>query len=270
MPNPSTDVVQAERDALTCLGLLAHCASRFDLPVIYPDESAPSHSAGLNIHATVIDNVDGEVLALDRNTIHADGSPLQHGEQRAIRTAIARVTAKRPRQPSQAVEGYYRSSMFMGKGSSPADFLNVGATLYTTLEPCPMCASSLLVCRMKRVLFLIPDQKYGGAWQMLKSKFYAPDESQYLQLAIAGKGSQFADRVGELYSRMLTKIDELRKQNVRDTHFLDFLRDELGEAFQILLNTKGSDLSSVTGGDLRNARTLSGLQKTLNMPYVVT
>jgi tRNA(Arg) A34 adenosine deaminase TadA len=59
----------------------------------------------LNIHAAVLDNVDGEVLALDRNTIHSDASPLQHGEQRTIRTAIAKVTMKRPRQPSQAIEG---------------------------------------------------------------------------------------------------------------------------------------------------------------------
>jgi tRNA(Arg) A34 adenosine deaminase TadA len=269
MPNISTDVLQAERDALVCLGLLAHTASRFDLPVSYAGESAPSHVAGLNIHAAVVDNGDGEILALDRNTIHSDGSPLQHGEQRTIRTAIARVTVKRPRQPSQAIEGYYRSSMFMGKGSSVDDFLNLGATLYTTLEPCPMCASSLLVCRMKRIVFLIPDQKYGGAWQMLKAKFYAADESQYSQLAVTGKGSQFAETVGALYSRIMVKIDDLRKQNVRDTHFLDFCRDELGEAFQMLQNTKGSDLSSIGAGESRNLTTLAGLQKALNMPYAI-
>ena len=62
MTNISTDVIQAERDALACLGLLAHAASRFDLPVIYPSESAPSHLAGLNIHATVLDNGDGEIF----------------------------------------------------------------------------------------------------------------------------------------------------------------------------------------------------------------
>lgn len=263
----STALVQAERDALACLGLLAHASADYDPPVAYPGESAPSHVAGLNIHAAVLDNVDGEVLALDRNTIHSDGSPLQHGEQRALRIAISKVSAKRPRQPAQAIEGYYRSSMFMGKGTTPDDFLNVGGTLYTTLEPCPMCASSLLVCRMKRVVFLLADQKYGGAWLLLKSKFYAPDESQYSQLAAGGAGSPFADRVDALYSRIVAKTDALRKQNVRDTHLLDFCRDELGEAFELLLNTKSKDLASVAAGDNRNGATLGRFQRALNMPY---
>lgn len=267
MPPVPTALVQAERDALACLGLFAHALARFDPPVAYPGESAPSHVAGLNIHAAVLDNADGEVLALDRNTIHSDGSPLQHGEQRAIRTAIGRVSAKRPRQPAQAIEGYYRSSMFMGKGTTPEDFLNAGGTLYTTLEPCPMCASSLLVSRMKRVVFLLADQKYGGAWQMLKAEFYDKDESQYSQLTLADAPSPFVERVGDLYSRVLAKADGLRKGNVRDTHLLDFCRDELGEAFEMLLATKGGDLASVAGGDSRNGATLAGFQRALNMPY---
>lgn len=56
------------------------------------------------------------------------------------------------------------------------------------------------------------------------------------------------------------------KHNVRDIHFLDFCRDELGEAFQMLQNAKGSDLSSIAVGESRNT-TLAGLQKALNMTY---
>lgn len=261
----TTVLIQAERDALACLALFANAFARFDVPVVYSNESAPSHVLGLNIHAAVIDSPDGEVLALDRNTIHSDGSPLQHGEQRALRTAIARVAAKRPRRPDQAIEGYYRSSMFMGKGSTPEDFLNVGATLYTTLEPCPMCASTTLVCRVKRVVYLLPDQKYGGAWGMLKQKFYPTDESQYAQLTVVGSGSAFADKVGGLYARVLGKADALRQQGVRDTHFLDFCRDELAEAFEMLRAATRADLASVAAGDARNADTLAGFQRALNM-----
>lgn len=142
-----------------------------------------------------------------------------------------------------------------------------GGTLYTTLEPCPMCASSLLVSRMKRVVFLLPDQRYGGAWPLLKEKFYGTDESQYYQFNVAGSGSDFADRVGGLHARVLEKAGELRKQGVRDTHFLNHCRDELGEAFGLLLAARAGDLASVAAGDGRNGATLAGLQRALNMPH---
>ncbi len=255
--------IQAERDALACLGLLAHAYARFDVPVGYPGESAPSHVGGLNIHGAVVDHVDGEVLALERNTIHGDGSPLQHGEQRALRTAITRVQLKRPRGLAQSVEAYYRSAMFMAKGSTPEDFLNGGATLYATLEPCPMCASSALVCRVKRVVYLIPDQKYGGAWEVLKQKFYAADESQYGRLSLVTGGSPFAEAVGELYGRLLERTDALRTNGARDTHLLDECRDHLAEAFELLARTRPEDLDS---GDPRNRTTLTGFRRALNLP----
>ena len=38
-----------------------------------------------------------------------------------------------------------------------------GATLYTTLEPCPMCAGAILHSRIARVVFGAPDLKWGAA-----------------------------------------------------------------------------------------------------------
>jgi len=38
----------------------------FGEPVVYASEPAPSHVSGLNTHITIIDNIDGEVLAIDR------------------------------------------------------------------------------------------------------------------------------------------------------------------------------------------------------------
>lgn len=262
----STGIIQADRDALACLGALASVFTRFDVPVDYPGESAPSHVLGLNIHALIIDNSDGEVLALDRNTIHSDGSPLQHGEQRALRTAISRVSAKRPRQPAQSIEAYYRSSMFLAKGVTPDDFLNLGATLYTTLEPCPYCASALLVARMKRVRFLLADKKYGGAWIILKASFYSGDDTNYGPLSLAGSGSSFADSVDVVFSKLVQKTDQLRQGGTRDTHLLDSCRDELGEAFELLRKARPTDLPSVTNAETRNATTLAQLQKSLGMP----
>ena len=257
---------QAERDSLATLGLLARAYELFDVPVAFPGEGAPSHVLGLNIHALIIDNMDGEILALERNTIHADGSPLQHGEQRALRTAIGKVSLKRPRQPAQSIEGYYRSSLFLGKGTSEEDFFNLGASLYTSLEPCPYCASALLVTRMKRVGYLIPDKRYGGAWKLLKASYYSGDDTSYVQLSYGGSESLFANRVEKLRGTLLAKIDQLRKDDVRDTHFLDYCRDELKEAFDLLAATIPQDLLSSTTADVRNAGTLAGLQRLLGMP----
>ena len=89
---------RAERDALAFLGLLSSLYLRFDPPISPADAAAaqPTHFQGLNIHALIIDNADGEVLALEHNQIHAHQSPVEHAEQRALRMAIARIAAKRP------------------------------------------------------------------------------------------------------------------------------------------------------------------------------
>ena len=36
-----------------------------------------------------------------------------------------------------------------------------GATLYVTLEPCPMCAGAIAMSGIKRVIYGAPDKKYG-------------------------------------------------------------------------------------------------------------
>lgn len=37
-----------------------------------------------------------------------------------------------------------------------------GATLYVTLEPCPMCAGAILNSRISRIVFGSPDSRFGG------------------------------------------------------------------------------------------------------------
>jgi hypothetical protein len=102
---------RAERDALAFLGLLSSLYLRFDPPISRGDggTAQPTHFQGLNIHALIVENADGEVLALEHNQIHAHQSPVEHAEQRALRMAIARIGAKRPRAPATTVEDYYRS-----------------------------------------------------------------------------------------------------------------------------------------------------------------
>ena len=121
---------RAERDALAFLGLLSSLYLRFDPPISSAGDSPPqpTHFQGLNIHALIIDNVDGEVLALEHNQIHAHQSPVEHAEQRALRMAIARIGVKRPRAPATTVEDYYRMQMFYDDRAEDADFLQCGAT----------------------------------------------------------------------------------------------------------------------------------------------
>jgi tRNA(adenine34) deaminase len=38
----------------------------------------------------------------------------------------------------------------------------LGATLYTTLEPCAMCAGAIVLSRIARVVFATPDPKTGA------------------------------------------------------------------------------------------------------------
>lgn len=46
-----------------------------------------------------------------------------------------------------------------------------GATLYTTLEPCVMCAGALVAARVKRLVFGARDLRFGG----VRSKFRLAD-----------------------------------------------------------------------------------------------
>jgi tRNA(Arg) A34 adenosine deaminase TadA len=264
--------VRRERDALAFLGLLAGMYQQFDPPVP-SGEDAATHRAGLNIHALLIDNVDGEVIALGRNRIHATENPTQHAEQRAIRRAVGRIRIKRPRPTSQTVEQYYRASMFTGGASGLPGVLR-GVTLVSTLEPCPMCATTALVCRMARVAYIVNDTKYGGLWERVKETFYAGDVSEYGQLnlvgAAAAPASAWLSHAAELHRRVLTRADALRASTpaVRDTHVFDFLGDELADAFAILLALSPADLAAhpVLGGPSPNRRTLRDLQRACNIP----
>ncbi len=43
----------------------------------------------------------------------------------------------------------------------------VDCTLYTTLEPCPMCAGAIVIARIRRVVFAAHDPKSGAACSLL-------------------------------------------------------------------------------------------------------
>ena len=282
---------KSERDAIVFLGLLSHIHMNWDPPVKTLDRSLMTQYHGYNIHALILDNIDGEVLALKQNLIHKFESPVDHGEQLAVREAVERLRVKRPRSISQAVEEYYRTSLFYDQGTQPVDFLNKGCTLYTTLEPCPMCTATLCVCRMKRVVYVTADSKYGGSWDArplpgggitctcappakdntscrctgLHKAYYSTYDQSYEQLDLANitgvlKKTQF------LLQRIQERISSLEAENVPGTQFFDYMVPELTEACTQLTNLQQSHLSA-KGIDLtRNARTLGDLKKLCNIP----
>jgi tRNA(adenine34) deaminase len=78
---------------------------------------------------------DAELLSVAANAREATGDPTAHAELLAIREAASQL-------------GSWRLT---------------GCTLYSTLEPCPMCAGAAHAARISRLVYATPDPKAGYA-----------------------------------------------------------------------------------------------------------
>jgi tRNA(adenine34) deaminase len=87
--------------------------------------------------------LNNEVIGKGRNSPVASHDPTAHAEILALREAALQT-------------GNYRLE---------------GATIYTTLEPCVMCAGALVAARIKRLVFGARDLRFGG----VRSKFRLAD-----------------------------------------------------------------------------------------------
>ena len=104
--------------------------------------AAEAERAGeVPVGAVVI--VDGRVAGRGFNSPMAACDPTAHAEMLALRQA-ARLL------------GNYRLP---------------GATLYVTLEPCPMCAGALIAARVERLVLGVRDLRFGA----VRSKFRLVD-----------------------------------------------------------------------------------------------
>jgi tRNA(adenine34) deaminase len=81
----------------------------------------------------------GEVIASGRNRIRELRDPSAHAEIVAIRAAGKKMNRERLTE----------------------------ASLYTTLEPCAMCAGALVLARVKRVVFASSDPKAGAGGSIM-------------------------------------------------------------------------------------------------------
>jgi tRNA(adenine34) deaminase len=82
----------------------------------------------------VVTDADGVVLAAFGNEVEARQDATAHAEMLALRAAALRIGGK---------------------------FLP-GCTLTVTLEPCPLCAAAISLCRIERLVFGAYDPKSGG------------------------------------------------------------------------------------------------------------
>jgi tRNA(adenine34) deaminase len=97
-------------------------------------EQARRAAAGGDVPVGAVVVLDDSVIGSAGNAREATGDPTAHAEILALRQAASKL-------------GTWRLS---------------GATLYVTLEPCPMCAGALVAARVDRLVFGTPDPKAGA------------------------------------------------------------------------------------------------------------
>lgn len=120
---------------------------------------------------------DGEVLGEGFNQPIGLCDPTAHAEVRALRDAAARI-------------GNYRLP---------------GATLYSTIEPCTMCAGALVHARISVLVFGARESKAGGIVSQA-SLLDAP----YLNYRVAWQEGCLAAECGSMVSRFFAERRKLR------------------------------------------------------------
>ena len=105
--------------------------------VALTEAAAAGHAGEVPVGCVVVR--DGITLATGRNRRQALADPTAHAEILALRAAAAAA------------------------GTWHLD----GATLYVTLEPCPMCAGALMLARVRRLVFGAADPKAGAAGSLM-------------------------------------------------------------------------------------------------------
>jgi tRNA(adenine34) deaminase len=85
------------------------------------------------VGACIVD-LDGELMAVASNLTITNNDPTAHAEILALREAAGRI-------------GNYRL---------------IGATAYSTIEPCAMCAGALVNARVARLVFGAHDERFGA------------------------------------------------------------------------------------------------------------
>ena len=92
------------------------------------------HENEVPIGAVLIDE-DGILISREHNRIEQLNDATAHAEILALRAASQKLNRRRLSN----------------------------CTLYSTVEPCAMCAGALILCRVKRIVYGVTDSKFGAA-----------------------------------------------------------------------------------------------------------
>ena len=92
------------------------------------------HENEIPIGAVLV-NEDGILICGDHNRIEQQGDATAHAELLTLRAASKILNRRRLSD----------------------------CTLYSTVEPCAMCAGALVLCRVKRLVYGVTDSKFGAA-----------------------------------------------------------------------------------------------------------
>lgn len=169
-------VPHVELDVLTGyrMGLADQHPSDEQLMRVALDEARRGLVAGeVPVGALVV--IEDEVIARAHNAPIAFGDPTAHAEVLALREAATKA-------------GNYRLSE---------------ATLYATVEPCPMCCGAALQARIARLVYGARDPK-GGAVESLYRLLHDPR----LNHRVAVRGAVLADESAAL----MTEFFEARRR----------------------------------------------------------
>jgi tRNA(adenine34) deaminase len=77
---------------------------------------------------------EGQIIGSGYNRKESDQDPTAHAELLALR----------------------RAAQYLG------NWRLIGVTLYSTLEPCPMCAGAMIQARLERLVYGAPDTRFGA------------------------------------------------------------------------------------------------------------
>ncbi len=127
-------------------------------------------------------SASGELLASAFNLTVENSDPTAHAEILAIRDAAASL-------------GNYRLT---------------GATLYTTIEPCVMCAGAILNARISRLVFGARDERFGA----VESHFQLCDSAilnHRLEVVSDILSAQSREMIQQFFRRRRSEIRAIRE-----------------------------------------------------------